>query len=45
MPGVLAGHACRVVGSVRHAEAQHPRYEWTEYQLYQPATGDYVQLA
>ena len=45
MPGVLAGHACRVVGYVRRAETQHPRYEWTEYQLYQPATGDDVQLA
>ncbi|WP_157886833.1 DUF4178 domain-containing protein [Hymenobacter sp. PAMC 26628] len=44
-PGVLAGHACRVVGYVRRAEAQNPQYEWTEYQLFRPATGDYVQLA
>lgn len=44
-PGVLAGHACRVVGYVRRAEAKNPHYEWTEYQLFRPATGDYVQLA
>jgi hypothetical protein len=44
-PGTLAGHACRVVGYVRRAEARHPQYEWTEYQLFRPATCDYVQLA
>ncbi|WP_140464676.1 DUF4178 domain-containing protein [Hymenobacter nivis] len=44
-PGTLAGQACRVVGYVRRAEAKTPHYEWVEYQIFRPATGDCVQLS
>ena len=43
--GTVAGSAYRVVGFVVRFEAGHPDYRWTEYQLYEPGTGHYVQLA
>lgn len=44
-PGSLNGQACRVVGYTRRCEVQHPEYEWTEYEVFQPATQEYVQLS
>ena len=43
--GVLEGIEYRVVGVVSRCEANHRQYSWREYQLLQPATGRYVQLA
>ncbi|OGX83222.1 DUF4178 domain-containing protein [Hymenobacter coccineus] len=47
-PGTLAGRACRVVGVVERAELGRngrTQYHWLEYQIYQPTTNDYAQLA
>lgn len=43
--GVLDGTLYRVVGVVSRCEANHPQYSWREYQLWQPETARYVQLA
>lgn len=46
--GMLSGQAYRIVGVMQRAEigkAGRPLYQWLEYQLYQPATKEYVQLA
>ncbi|GAB3867799.1 hypothetical protein GCM10028824_10980 [Hymenobacter segetis] len=43
--GILGGTLYRVVGVVSRHEAVHPQYSWREYQLFQPETGRYVQLA
>lgn len=43
--GILNGALYRVVGVVSRHEARHPQYSWREYQLLQPETGSYVQLA
>ncbi|SFQ00563.1 DUF4178 domain-containing protein [Hymenobacter arizonensis] len=42
--GQLQGRACRVVGFVQRREATNSA-TWVEYQLYQPDTNDYAQLA
>jgi hypothetical protein len=43
--GVLNGRPYRVVGVVARHEAKYPQYNWREYQLFEPATAQYVQLA
>ena len=46
--GTLAGQPCRVVGLVERAELARNgklQYRWLEYQIYQPITDDYAQLA
>jgi hypothetical protein len=46
--GVLYGQLCRVVGCTERAEvgkAGRPQYQWLEYQVFYPATKEYVQLA
>ena len=46
--GVLDGKPCRVVGCTKRAEigkADQPQYQWLEYQVFYPATKEYVQLA
>jgi len=43
--GILDGALYCVVGVVSRCEANHPQYSWREYQLLQPETGRYVQLA
>ena len=46
--GTLAGQPCRVVGLVERAELARNgklQYRWLEYQIYQPVTDDYAQLA
>ncbi|MBH8569750.1 DUF4178 domain-containing protein [Microvirga sp. STS02] len=43
--GILDGALYRVVGVVSRCEANHRQYSWREYQLFQPETGRYVQLA
>ncbi|GAB2867817.1 DUF4178 domain-containing protein [Hymenobacter ruber] len=43
--GILDGALCRVVGVTSRCEVNHAQYSWREYQLFQPETGRYVQLA
>ncbi|GAA4052923.1 hypothetical protein GCM10022409_44850 [Hymenobacter glaciei] len=43
--GTLAGTQWRVVGFVERCEYQAQQYTWSEYQLYQPETREYAQLA
>ena len=43
--GILDGARYRVVGVTSRCEANHRQYSWREYQLLQPDTGRYVQLA
>ncbi len=43
--GTLEGARYRVVGVTSRCEANHPQYSWREYQLLQPETGRYAQLA
>jgi hypothetical protein len=43
--GTLAGQRWRVVGFVERYEHRSEQYRWTEYQLFQPETAEYVQLA
>lgn len=43
--GILNGRQYRVVGVVSRHEANSPQYSWREYQLLEPATARYVQLA
>lgn len=43
--GTLVGTRYRVVGVMSRHEANHAQYAWREYQLLQPETGRYVQLA
>lgn len=46
--GTLAGQPCRVVGLTERAELARNgklQYRWLEYQIYQPVTNDYAQLA
>ncbi|GAB3844952.1 hypothetical protein GCM10028822_02780 [Hymenobacter terrigena] len=43
--GILGGALYRVVGVTSRYEANHSQYSWREYQLLQPETGRYVQLA
>ena len=43
--GMLAGQRWRVVGFVERYEHQSEEYRWTEYQLFQPETAEYAQLA
>lgn len=46
--GMLAGQPCRVVGLMERAELARNgklQYRWLEYQIYQPVTNDYAQLA
>jgi hypothetical protein len=45
MLGILDGALYRVVGVVSRCEAKQAQYSWREYQLLQPETGRYVQLA
>jgi hypothetical protein len=43
--GILVGALWRVVGFVQRYEYRAEQYSWTEYQLYQPDTAKYAQLA
>ncbi|GAB3571696.1 DUF4178 domain-containing protein [Hymenobacter daeguensis] len=43
--GQLKDRRWRVVGFVERCEYRSEQYRWTEYQLYQPETGDYAQLS
>ena len=43
--GQLADRLWRVVGFVERYEYRSEQYIWTEYQLFEPATGQYAQLA
>ena len=43
--GTLAGQRWRVVGFVERYEHRSEQYRWTEYQLFQPETAEYAQLA
>jgi hypothetical protein len=43
--GMLAGQQWRVVGFVERYEYRSEQYRWTEYQLFQPETATYAQLA
>ncbi|UOQ96266.1 DUF4178 domain-containing protein [Hymenobacter sp. 5317J-9] len=43
--GTLADQRWRVVGFVERCELRAEQYRWTEYQLFQPETAEYAQLA
>ncbi len=43
--GTLDGRTYRLVGVAERHEAKHPEYKWREYQLFQPETASYAQLA
>lgn len=43
--GILHGRQWRVTGFVKCCETRAEQYFWTEYQLFQPETGEYTQLA
>jgi hypothetical protein len=43
--GIINGAAYRVVGFTERCEYRAEQYRWTEYQLFQPETKQYIQLS
>ena len=43
--GVINGATYRVVGFTERCEYRAEQYRWTEYQLFQPSTRQYIQLS